>query len=236
MKHYLTWAAAAVLGASALMLALIMYVQQASAPYIFASVASAPKSTAALVLGASVYQDGTLSPILAARADKAAELYFAGKVQKILVTGDNSRLSHNEVNPVGKYLMNLGIPKADIFLDHAGFDTYSSMYRAKVVFDVSKVTIVSQPFHLARAVYLARSLGIDATGVDAAGEPEAYNSLREVPATIKALIDLAINRQPQYLGAQYNIEGEGSPTWADATSTPAAGTSTEATTSLILHN
>jgi SanA protein len=224
MSRYLKWAAAVALIGGALVAGADIAVEHASAPYIYASAAAAPTTTVAMVLGASVYQNGTLSPILAARADKAAQLYLAGKVQKILVTGDNSLLSHNEVNPVGKYLENLGIPKSDIFLDHAGFDTYSSMYRAKEVFDVTNVTIVSQPFHLARAVYIARALGLNATGVEAAGNNEVYNSLREIPATLKALFDLYTHRVPEYLGTVYPISGDGSPTWADTT------------TSLTLHN
>ena len=168
-----------------------------------------------MVLGASVYQNGTLSPILSARADRAIELYRLGKVKKILVTGDNGDLAHNEVNPVGNYLVARGIPKEDIFLDHAGFDTYSSMYRAREIFRIKEMLIVSQPFHLARAVYIARALGLTAYGVEAGGEPTPYNTLREVPATIKALADLYLKREPKYLGEQYPIEGRGNDTWAD---------------------
>jgi SanA protein len=199
---------------------LLIFVEVKAAPYIYSSIESAPTSTAALVLGASVYRNGELSPVLAARADRAIELYRAGKVKKILVTGDNGELSHNEVNPVGNYLLSHGIPKPDIFLDHAGFDTYSSMYRARDVFDIRNVLIVSQPFHLARAVFIARQLGIAAAGVEASGEATPYNTLREVPATVKAVVDLVLKRYPRYLGAQYPITGDGGPTWADATTTP----------------
>lgn len=218
-RRYLLWGTwLACLGA-ALILSLLLYVQNVAAPFIFDTQSDAPLSTAALVLGASVYQNGALSPVLAARADRAIELYRAGKVKKILVTGDNSAISHNEVNPVGNYLLKAGIPKGDIFLDHAGFDTYSSMYRARDVFEIHSLTIVSQPFHLSRAVFIARMLGIDAVGVKAAGETGPYNTMREIPATLKALVDLTLNRFPKYLGAQYPIGGDGSPTWADATTT-----------------
>lgn len=191
------------------------WLKEAEAPLMYAGAAEAPTSTAALVLGASVYQNGELSPVLKARADAAAALYQVGKVSKILVSGDNSHLSHNEVNPVGKYLLSLGIPKQDIFLDHAGFDTYSSMYRAKEVFGVRSLLIVSQPFHLPRARFIARALGIEAAGVEAEGNSSAYNTLREMPATLKAAFDVATRRVPQYLGEAYPIEGDGSPTWAD---------------------
>src|SRR6185295_18531017 len=95
------------------------------------------------------------------------ELYKAGTVSKILVSGDNSTVSHNEVNPVRDYLLASGIPDRDIFLDHAGFDTYSTMYRARDIFGVASILIATQSFHLPRAVFIARALGVDAYGVDA---------------------------------------------------------------------
>jgi SanA protein len=135
-------------------------------------------------------------------------------VLKILVTGDNSEVSHNEVNPVGKYMVARGVPKEDIFLDHAGFDTYSSMYRARDVFGVVDVVIVSQPFHLSRAVLIARELGLEAHGIAAgSGVDLPYNTLREIPATFKALIDLAFARVPKYLGPMHPILGDGTDTW-----------------------
>jgi SanA protein len=214
MQHVLKWGVSLFVGTVALVATAVFFAAEQAAPYIYQSAAAAPTTTVALVLGASVYQDGTLSPVLAARADRAVELYMQGKVHKILVTGDNSAISHNEVNPVGKYMAAAGVPKEDIFLDHAGFDTYSSMYRARDVFTIAQMAIVSQPFHLARAVYIARSLGIDAYGV-AAGEGGDffYNELREVPATMKALVDLAIGREPKYLGPLHPIEGDGTETW-----------------------
>src|SRR3569623_192942 len=218
-RRYLRWGIVAALLCAAFVEAVLIYVEHEASPYIFASADAAPAAGAALVLGASVYQNGELSPILQERADRAIELYRKAKVAKILVTGDNGEHSNNEVNPVGNYLLEKGIPKSDIFLDHAGFDTYSSMYRARDVFGITSVDIVSQPFHLARAVYTARALGRSASGVEAGGEPTPYNSLREVPATIKALLDLAVDRSPKYLGSQYPIGGDGSPTWADATTT-----------------
>jgi SanA protein len=179
-----------------------------------------PPSEVAMVLGASVTSTGILSPVLAERANKAVELYQTGKIKKILVTGDNGTVAHNEVDPVARYLNNLGIPKEDIFLDHAGFDTYSSMYRAREVFGVSDVTIVSQEFHLPRAVYIARELGLEAVGVSANQRGKMFvNYLREVPATIKAVYDLYFERQPKYLGETYDIAGDGRPTWGGATTT-----------------
>ncbi len=174
----------------------------------------APSAEVAMVLGASVTSKGVLSPVLQQRADTAVSLYISGKVDKILVTGDDGSLTYHEVYPVGKYLLAAGIPPADIFLDYAGFDTYSSMYRAREVFGVTSVLIVSQGFHLPRAVFVARQLGLDARGVDAShGEAFVKNSIREVPATAKALFDLATHRVPKYLGEPFPVSGEGTATW-----------------------
>ncbi len=214
MQRLFIWGVWVFLGTVLSIVVALVLVERQTAPYIYTAVAEVPPTTAAVVLGASVYKNGTLSPVLKQRADKALELYQLGKVHKILVTGDNSEVSHNEVNPVGKYLESAGVPKQDIFLDHAGFDTYSSMYRAQAVFTIRSMTIVSQPFHLARAVFIARVLGIEAYGAEAGyGELFVYNTWREVPATVKALIDLGVNRSPKYLGPQFPIEGDGSSTW-----------------------
>lgn len=171
-----------------------------------------PETDVALVLGASV-RAGVPSPILEERAHAAIQLYLAGKVDKILVTGDDSVRSNDEVTPVRKYLQSAGIPDEDIFLDHAGFDTYSSMYRARAIFDVSSATIVTQDFHLPRAVYIARALGIEAVGLNARGGGTASDYVREIPASFKAIFDVLIDRQPKFLGEKFPITGDGSPTW-----------------------
>ena len=205
--------------------ALYLYIVWATSSSIYTSINALPDTEVALVLGASVTSEGMLSPILKERADEAIALYQAGKVKKILVTGDNATLSHDEVDPVGKYMVAQGIPKQDIFLDHAGFDTYSSMYRAKDVFDVTSMTIVSQPFHLPRAVYIAHALGLTAYGAGAGdGELYIYNSIREIPASVKAVYDIVFRRVPEYLGQQYPITGAGDATWGGATTTEATTT------------
>ncbi len=121
----------------------------------------------ALVLGASVYRDGRLSPMLEERAKTGLELYRAGLVQKILVSGDNMKASYNEVIPIRKYLLAQGVPEEDVFTDFAGFNTYDSMYRAHEIFGVKNVFVVTQRFHLSRAIYTARQLGLNAFGVPA---------------------------------------------------------------------
>src|SRR3989344_6946246 len=123
----------------------------ASKSYIYEDVADLPDARAVLIPGAAIFSNGSLSPIFLNLADKAIELYEENKVVKILLYGENSTDSHNEVNPVRLYLLGKGIPDQDIFLDHAGFDTYSSMYRARDIFGVSSVIIATQSFHLPRA-------------------------------------------------------------------------------------
>ena len=181
--------------------------------YITTTVDSVPRTEVALVLGASVYR-GKPSPVLAERADVAVALYRANKVSKILVTGDNGTLSYDEVTPVRKYLLGAGIPSQDIFLDHAGFDTYSSMYRAREVFLARSLTIVTQDFHLPRALWIARRLGLDAYGIVAAGgENSPSDYIREIPAAIKALLNVFTDRQPKYLGPTLPLSGNGEETW-----------------------
>lgn len=181
--------------------------------FMFTSVPGAPQTEVAMVLGASVAH-GLPSPVLAARADVAIALYRAGKVGKILVTGDNGALSHDEVTPVRKYLLDAGIPAQDIFLDHAGFDTYSSMYRARDIFGARSITIATQDFHLPRALFIAHSLGLTAYGVIAQdGENTAYGYVREIPASFKALLDIFTRRVPKYLGDPIPLSGDGQATW-----------------------
>ncbi|HUO56163.1 MAG TPA: ElyC/SanA/YdcF family protein [Candidatus Paceibacterota bacterium] len=180
--------------------------------FTYTSFQDVPKTQVAIVLGASVV-NGKPSPILAARTDAAIELYEMGKVSKILVTGDNGTLSHDEVNPVQRYLLAAGIPPQDIFLDHAGFDTYSSMYRAIAVFHATSATIVTQDFHLPRSLFLARHLGLQAYGVVANGQGTPLDYMREIPASDKALWDIMINRLPQYLGTPFPLTGSGTSTW-----------------------
>lgn len=180
---------------------------------IYTDVADVPNAEVAIVPGASVYA-GKPSPILAARADAAIELYMRGTVQKILVTGDNGALSHDEVTPVRKYLLDAGVRPEDIFLDHAGFDTYSSMYRAKAVFQASSAIIVTQDFHLPRALFIAQSLDISSYGFVAAGnDSTVFDYVREIPASGKALLDLITHRYPKYLGQPYPLTGDGQATW-----------------------
>jgi len=200
--------------AAGVLITVPLYIDYATSEYILGSIEEAPSSTVAVVLGASVIR-GEPSPVLQERAEAAFDLYASGKVQKVLVSGDDSVPGFDEVTPVRKYLLEAGVAPEDIFLDHAGFDTYSSMYRAKNVFGVQDAIIVTQSFHMPRSVFIARTLGIDAYGVVAEdrGDP-IYNYSREWLASIKAAGDLLFKRVPTYVGDQYPITGDGQDTWS----------------------
>lgn len=187
---------------------LIIYV--GSKAYIYKNIEDVPEAQAVLIPGAAILVNGGLSPIFKDRVNTAIEIYKTKKVPKILVSGDNSTVSHNEVNPVRNYLLQKNIPDEDIFLDHAGFDTYSTMYRARDVFQVSSVVISTQSFHLPRAVFIARMLGINAYGISADdGNILFKNYVREIFSNEKAIFNLIFHRQPKYLGNVIPIKGDG---------------------------
>jgi SanA protein len=213
VQRFFTLASVTCLSALALLLIVPLIMQASVSKYIYESSESVEPTEVAIVLGASVAR-GTPSPVLAARADEAVELYLKGKVHKILVTGDNGALSHDEVTPVRKYLLAAGIPPQDIFLDHAGFDTYSSMYRAQRIFGAQTATIVTQDFHMPRALFIARHFGIDAVGVVAEGGEYSWPAYaREIPASWKALLDVLLKRQPKYLGEPIPLSSDARATW-----------------------
>jgi SanA protein len=167
---------------------------------------------AALVLGAYVFPDGTPSTMVEDRLMTAYHLYQAGKVKKILISGDHGRVEYDEVNAMRRYLEAKGVPPEDIFMDHAGFDTYDSMYRARDVFQVHSAIVVTQAFHLPRAVWLARRLGLEAEGVVADQRIYAkaqYYDMREVLARVKAFGEWASRQKPTFLGPVIPITGDG---------------------------
>lgn len=178
--------------------------------YIYYDANEAPKAEVALVPGAALSLSGELSSVFKARVNSAIALYKAGKVSKILVSGDNSTLSHNEVNPARLYLIEKGVPDKDIFLDHAGFDTYSSMYRARDIFKVTSLIVTTQSFHIYRSVFIARHLGIESYGVRADIPNLLFrNYVREALAQEKAILDLVLKRTPKFLGDIIPITGDG---------------------------
>lgn len=176
-----------------------------------------PESDAIIVLGAYVSPDGIVSQILEERLKVGYELYRQGKAGKIIVSGDHSRKDYDEVNAMKKYYLDKNIPSEDVFMDHAGFTTYESMYRAKYIFGVNKVVIVSQKFHVPRAIFIARQLGIEAYGVEAeTGNYSRFvivsNNIRESIARCKAFITAAIKPKPTFLGETIPVNGSGTVT------------------------
>jgi SanA protein len=190
-----------------------VYVYLEGDKYIISSIDSVPHSQVAIILGAAVLNNGTPSSVLEDRVFTAIDLYKQGKVSKILMSGANPTITNNEVNPVRKVLIAHGVDAKDIFLDHAGVDTYSTMYRAKAVFEISSAIIVTQEFHLPRALYTARSLGIDAYGLAAdKGQYSLKNYLRELLSRPNAFLDVVTKRIPKYLGPVIPITSDGSNT------------------------
>lgn len=192
-----------------------IYVDSYASPYM-TDIENAPICDAVMVLGASVYSNGKPSAILADRLQYAYDLYKAGKAPKILVSGDHGTADYDEVNTMRDYLTELGVPKEDIFMDHAGFDTYDSMYRAKTIFKIEKLLISTQNFHINRAVYIARKLNIDAYGYPCR-DKKCYNmeylNLRESLAKVKAVIETDILKRSSKYG------GEAIPIWKSGTLT-----------------
>ncbi|MBE5795023.1 MAG: SanA protein [Clostridiales bacterium] len=165
-----------------------------------------------LVLGCGLRRDGFPSQMLRDRLDTAIEAYRMGLAPKLLMSGDHGQVDYDEVNAMKDYAMAQGIPSEDIFMDHAGFSTYESMYRAKAIFHCEKVIVVTQNYHLYRALANARAMGMEATGISAnrrAFSGQWYFSLREAIARVKDTFWGIIKPRPTYLGESIPIFGNG---------------------------
>lgn len=167
-----------------------------------------PRNHVALVFGAGIRPDGAPSPILADRVATAADLYKAGKVDKLLMTGDNGQVDYNEVAAMLRAAVELGVPDRDIVLDYAGFNTWDSCYRAREVFSLREATLVTQRFHLPRALHACNHLKVKAIGVIADRQPynTFNNEVRELPALMGNLFRIIINDQPRFLGPKVNVD------------------------------
>ncbi len=165
-----------------------------------------------LVLGAGVWNDNRPSAMLEDRLKEGIELYQKGISNRILMSGDHGRREYDEVNVMKDFAMEEGIPSSHIFMDHAGFSTYESMYRARDIFEADKVVIVTQGYHLYRALYIADRLGIEAYGV--ASDPRVYagqnyRELREILARVKDYLYCLLQPEPTYLGDSIPVSGNG---------------------------
>jgi vancomycin permeability regulator SanA len=188
------------------------YAEAATVPFRYGDSAKVPAERVAVVFGAGV-RGGSPSPMLAARIEGAAALYRLGHVSKLLMTGDNSSANYDEVTVMGRYAESLGVPPGDITLDYAGFSTYESCYRLRPIFGVTRAVLVTQSYHLPRAVYTCRALGVEAVGL---GVPDwgryadvliARYTAREALATAKALVDLHLTHPPPtFLGPFEGIQ------------------------------
>ena len=163
--------------------------------------ATIPSQRVAIVFGAGLTRSGEATPILKDRVETAAKLYFAGKAEKLLMSGDNRFMDYNEPDAMRRYALALGVPHEDIVLDYAGRRTYDTCFRARTIFGVTKAILVTQNFHLPRALFLCNVLGVDGTGVAADNftyrkRSLFYWNLRELPATVTAFADIVARPLP----------------------------------------
>lgn len=166
---------------------------------IYHDVRDAPNMPVAIVFGAGI---GT--PVLADRVKTAVSLHKCGKVHTLLMTGDNGHTNYDEPEAMKSLAIAAGIPRQDIVCDYAGFRTYDSLYRARSIFDVQKAILVTQGFHLPRAMFIAKNLGLSVVGVDATlrsyGAEQYWYDLREIIASEYAWFDVITQRKPKFLG------------------------------------
>ena len=168
-----------------------------------------------LVLGCQVWADGSPSKMLRDRIDRGLELYQAGAAPKILMSGDHGTIGYDEVNAMKRIATDAGVASEDVFMDHAGFSTYESIYRARDVFQCKRILIVSQEYHLYRALYCAKSLGLDACAVaaeDIRYRGQLYRDLREIAARDKDFLKCIFQPDPTFLGEAIPISGSGDET------------------------
>lgn len=184
-----------------------IYIKQSVRHLVFDNIKNIEKKEFAIVLGAAI-KDKKPGNYLQYRLDDAIDLYNAEKIKRILLSGDNGNKAHDEISVMNNYLIEKGIPQDKIFGDYAGFDTYSSMERAEKVFEIKDAIIVSQGFHLPRAIYIAKQKGINATGY---ATKQSYGKnkyfIRENLALIKSFFDCLIHRKAKYYGNKVNAKG-----------------------------
>jgi SanA protein len=193
-----------------LVLGLRFWIERRYEEQIYEAVERVPPRPVALVLGAGVWPDGSLTPVLADRVATAAELYRTGKVEKLLCSGDNRRPDYNEPQAMKDYAVRLGVPDENVVLDYAGRRTYDSCYRARAIFGVERVVAVTQRFHAARSVYTCEALGVETVAVTA--DRRVYSSeqvvwkTREYLALVLAWWDVNVRHPVPVLGEPEPLE------------------------------
>lgn len=178
--------------------------------YCFKDSSKIPNCTVGIVFGAGI-KNGVPSKYLKDRLDAGIDLYKKGKVKKLILSGDNGRDEYDEVSVMKEYCYSNNVDSNDIFVDYAGFDTYSTLYRAKHIFKVDSAILISQQYHLGRAVFTGRNMGLTVFGY--AADNGSYGNylkskIREYPAIINAIIELIRHRKPKYLGEEIDVIGE----------------------------
>lgn len=205
-------AALAVLVAAAVFVPDIIVVGSAKNRIITADEAAELENTdCVLILGAGV-RNGSPTPMLRDRLITGISLYKSGVAPKIIMSGDHGREDYDEVNVMKSYAVENGVPDSDVFMDHAGFSTYDSIYRAKAVFEADSIIIVTQKYHLYRALYIAERLGVNAVGVSADLDDysgQLKRDLREIAARDKDFFSCLFKPEPKYLGEKIPVSGDG---------------------------
>ncbi|WP_291288005.1 ElyC/SanA/YdcF family protein [Flavobacterium sp.] len=186
-----------------------LYVKSSTRDLIYPSATQLPKNEVGIIFGAGINGDQP-SKYLKDRLDAGILLYQTHKIDKILLSGDNGRDEHDELTVMKNYCYQHGVDTTKIYVDYAGFDTYSTMFRAKSIFNVKSATLVSQEYHLNRAVYIGQKLGVQSVGFSAnEGEYLGYKyvTFREYGSIFKAFFDVLRNREPRFLGNPIDING-----------------------------
>ena len=185
------------------------YVKSSTSNLIYHTVNNLPKNEVGIIFGAGINGDQP-SKYLKDRLDAGILLYKTHKIDKILLSGDNGRDEYDELTVMKTYCFNHGVDTTKIFIDYAGFDTYSTMYRASHIFKIKKATLISQEYHLNRAIYIGQKLGVKSIGFSAnKGEYLGYQyaTFREYGSISKSFFDVIRNREPRFLGNEINING-----------------------------
>jgi len=185
------------------------YVKSSTKKNIYYSIKKFPKNDVGIIFGAGINGDQP-SKYLKDRLDAGIALYKANRINKILLSGDNGRDEYDELTVMKNYCFKHGVDTTKIFIDYAGFDTYSTMYRAKHIFNIKKATLISQEYHLNRAIYIGQKLGIKSVGYSANnGEYLGYKyvTFREYGSIFKSFFDVLRNREPRFLGNPIDING-----------------------------
>lgn len=173
------------------------------------------KADCIMILGCGVKKDGSPTGMLKDRLDEGIRLYQQGVSDRLLMSGDHGRKDYDEVNRMKEYALERGVPSEAVFMDHAGFSTYESMYRARDIFQVKQIVVVTQKYHMYRALYVASAMGLEAYGVASDPRPyggQLYRDIRELLARPKDLLYTLFKPEPAYLGEVIPVSGNGDAT------------------------